>query len=155
MDREAWRAAIHGVAKSRTWLSDWTELNWTEHNLWNLSSPTRDWTQATAGKALSSNHWTTMELPQVDSCWSHLISGDKLVLPFLAQERVGRTFTGGIYAPFIRQIRAGRCCCICFFSIAFSSKWSLCRVTHAGVAYLIPYKYISMKCSHPRNAKLL
>ena len=29
MDREAWRAAIHGVAKSRTQLSDWTELNWT------------------------------------------------------------------------------------------------------------------------------
>ena len=29
MDREAWRAAIPGVAKSRTWLSDWTEL--TEH----------------------------------------------------------------------------------------------------------------------------
>ena len=27
MDREAWHAAIHGVAKSRTWLSDWTELN--------------------------------------------------------------------------------------------------------------------------------
>ena len=28
MDREAWRAGIHGVAKSRTWLSDWTELKW-------------------------------------------------------------------------------------------------------------------------------
>ena len=28
MDREAWRAAIYGIAKSRTWLSDWTELNW-------------------------------------------------------------------------------------------------------------------------------
>ena len=27
MDREAWRAAIHGVAKSRTRLSDWTELS--------------------------------------------------------------------------------------------------------------------------------
>jgi len=26
MDREAWRAAVHGVAKSQTWLSDWTEL---------------------------------------------------------------------------------------------------------------------------------
>ena len=31
---EAWRAAIHGVAKSRTWLSDWTELNWTEWLTW-------------------------------------------------------------------------------------------------------------------------
>ena len=30
MDREAWSAVIHGVSKSRTWLSDWTELNWTE-----------------------------------------------------------------------------------------------------------------------------
>ena len=28
MDRETWRAAIHGVTKSRTRLSDWTELNW-------------------------------------------------------------------------------------------------------------------------------
>ena len=30
MDREAWNAAIHGVEKIRTRLSDWTELNWTD-----------------------------------------------------------------------------------------------------------------------------
>ena len=30
MDREAWHAAIHGVAKSRTWLSDGSKLNWTQ-----------------------------------------------------------------------------------------------------------------------------
>ena len=30
MNREAWRAAIHEVTKSRTWLSYWTEPNWTE-----------------------------------------------------------------------------------------------------------------------------
>ena len=31
MDREAWCAVVHGVRKSWTWVSDWTELNW-----WNL-----------------------------------------------------------------------------------------------------------------------
>ena len=36
MDREAWRAAVHGVAKSWTWLSDWTELTQIsgEKNTW-------------------------------------------------------------------------------------------------------------------------
>ena len=28
MDMEAWPAAVHGIANSHTWLSDWTELNW-------------------------------------------------------------------------------------------------------------------------------
>ena len=41
MDREAWRAEIHGVTKSQTWLSDWTEL--TENFSWafwhNFSKP--------------------------------------------------------------------------------------------------------------------
>ena len=36
MNREAWHAAIHGVVKSRRWLSDWTELNWT-FKLWDLA----------------------------------------------------------------------------------------------------------------------
>ena len=33
MDREAWHAAIHGVAKNQTRLSNWNELNWTELNM--------------------------------------------------------------------------------------------------------------------------
>ena len=46
MDREAWRAAIHGVAKSRIRLSDWTELNWRlkriklTHSRWRKWQPT-------------------------------------------------------------------------------------------------------------------
>ena len=32
MDREAWRAVVHGVSKSRTRLSNWTELNWINQN---------------------------------------------------------------------------------------------------------------------------
>ena len=33
IDREAWRAAVHGVSKSQTQQSDWTELNWTEYSI--------------------------------------------------------------------------------------------------------------------------
>ena len=39
MDREAWGAVIHGVSKSQTRLSNWTELNW---NIWNLIRALRD-----------------------------------------------------------------------------------------------------------------
>ena len=41
MDREACCAAIHGVTKSRTWLSDWTELNW---NIFPIIAP-KSWVQ--------------------------------------------------------------------------------------------------------------
>ena len=37
MDREAWRAAAHGVTKSQTWLSNWTELKavlFTGNEIW-------------------------------------------------------------------------------------------------------------------------
>ena len=38
MDREAWRAVVHGITKSWTQLRDWTELNWTEWSclIWRL-----------------------------------------------------------------------------------------------------------------------
>ena len=45
MDREAWRAAVHGVAKSRTWLSNWTELKKVKIllPLWSWSCYARTW----------------------------------------------------------------------------------------------------------------
>ena len=51
MDREAWGALVHGVAKSQTRLSNWTELNWTELNFFmvQLSHPHK-----TAGKTIAS-----------------------------------------------------------------------------------------------------
>ena len=48
MDREAWCAAIHGVTKSWTWLSDWTELNCTELSPKSQLGSGRDSTQEQA-----------------------------------------------------------------------------------------------------------
>ena len=62
MDREAWRTAIHGVAKNWTWLSDWTELNWTHHQ--------------TSIYLSIQFHYTYIEISELLSCC------DKIILPF-------------------------------------------------------------------------
>ena len=61
MDREAWRAAIHGVVKSQTWLRDWTELNWS--SLFSSLSPNwrRQW------------HPTLVLLPGKSHGWRSLV----------------------------------------------------------------------------------
>ena len=61
MDREAWRAAVHGVTKSQTWLSDWTELNWLKHTLWKWS----------ASYARLSNVWAQGWCVFCSLLWSH------------------------------------------------------------------------------------
>ena len=38
-DREAWRAAVHGVTKSLTWLSDWTKNKWRRPHNFSVSKP--------------------------------------------------------------------------------------------------------------------
>ena len=43
MYREAWRVAIHGVAQSRTRLSNWTELNWGMQKIWKTQQWPQDW----------------------------------------------------------------------------------------------------------------
>ena len=47
MDRESWRAVVHGVTKSWTWLSDWTELNYGNNfsrDGWSIPEPfTKCW----------------------------------------------------------------------------------------------------------------
>ena len=55
MDREAWRAVVHGVAKSRPWLNNWSELNWTELN----------WTKSMVKNNINSNRLSKQEVVTV------------------------------------------------------------------------------------------
>ena len=43
MDREAWHAVVHGVSNSRTWLNNWTEVNWTQGRGWNTGKAKHTW----------------------------------------------------------------------------------------------------------------
>ena len=75
MDREAWHAAIHGVAKSRTRLSDWTELNW----MWvyhYVHGPKRQNLLAPKSVQLSGLKfcWAKSREKQMDQCLDKVIS---------------------------------------------------------------------------------
>ena len=66
-DRVAWRAAIHGFAKSWTRLSDWTELNWTRHpGVWDLvptcPRPTASWPPAHSPEKLNPSFLPSLAL---------------------------------------------------------------------------------------------
>ena len=94
MDREAWRAAVPGVAKSQTWLSDWTELNWTELNSCTilptpLSPPSAGSSHLLDKVLLKSHHLSACLLfhsfSQLSSCsqtatWLHLLSKEHEIL---------------------------------------------------------------------------
>ena len=71
MDREAWSAVVHGVAKNWTRLSDWTELNleiWTRHQL--------NWMEWRQGKFLG--RWSGLDLW---TCEAELSVGHQVVMP--------------------------------------------------------------------------
>ena len=72
MDREAWRAVIHGVAKSRTQLSDWTELNWTDglHIFFSMNS-------------IDKHLWWEPKKGYNPYRWTDIYKGSFTICPFL------------------------------------------------------------------------
>ena len=73
MEREAWHAAVHRVAKSQIWLSNWTELNWTEPGGKGLASMISK-LETTAYLALLFPSKTKL-LPSVHQIFSGLVTG--------------------------------------------------------------------------------
>ena len=91
MDREAWRAAIHGVTKSRTRLSNWTELNWSHK----IAIKSTDITLPTKVHIVTAIHFTVVtyrcqnwtikkaEGQRIDGfellCWRRLLRSDQSI----------------------------------------------------------------------------
>ena len=79
MDREAWRAAVHGVTKSRTWLSNWTELNWRRSNKSILKKINPGWSLEGVMLQLKLQYFGTWckELTHLKRpwCWERLKAG--------------------------------------------------------------------------------
>ena len=71
IDREAWRAAIHGVVKSWTRLSNWTELNWAELLGWFCTS-CQVQEESLSSSSLASRRWESWRVRQV--CLFHLVN---------------------------------------------------------------------------------
>ena len=93
MDREAWHAAVHGVTKSWTWLSDWTELNsvlraqlsW-PHLIWITSQSPSPNTVTLEAKSLTyewrgGDRHSVHITPHQNSCPSHM-QNTLIVLPW-------------------------------------------------------------------------
>ena len=126
MDREAWRAAVHGVAKSRTWLSDWTELNLPWFMNLTFQVPTQycslqHWTSITS----HIHNWTLLSL------WRHLFILSGVISPLFSSSILG-TYQPGefifqchIFLPFhtIHGVLKARI--LQWFAIPFSSGPSM------------------------------
>ena len=87
MDREAWRAEVLGVAKSRTWLSDWTDTWVNGYIMWHQSKG-QAWKQKTqplryVGFFLHTKQWNT-------EVWSQIkrINSDQAMQSFLTKQPV-------------------------------------------------------------------
>ena len=136
MDREAWRAAIHGVAKSRTRLSDWTELNWSMTNLPHGSNIPGScsillFTASDFASITSHIHnWVLLLL------WLHLFNLSGVISPLISSSIYG-TYRPGefifqcpIFLPFYTVHGVLKARILKWFSILFSSGPHFVRTLH-------------------------
>ena len=133
MDREAWCVAIHGVAKSRTWLSDWSDLIWSEVSMfvwtggWGMSlwcqeglgaggeAGNRGWD----GWMASLTRWTWVWVNSGSWWWT----GSAGVLRFMGSQRVGHDWATDLIWSDLK-------CHIYRYFMPYCSKFYLCLQFH-------------------------
>ena len=105
MDREAWRAAIHGVAKSRTWLSDWSDLIWSETSESEQTPQITLTCVSIMAITLTTGLQVTLHLVHVSSCGKYRLY--QFVIPTLACK------TGIALILYTRSLRLRQCSVTC------------------------------------------
>ena len=114
-DRKAWCAAVHGVAKRQTWLSDWTKLKGCTHN----------------------SYWTNSKYLQAMATHSRVLAwripgmGEPGGLPSMGSHRVGHNWSNLAVALISRVSNSWELCLyhrffFCTLHLTFFDNFSLC-----------------------------
>ena len=120
MDREAWRAAVHGIAKSRTWLRDWTELN---------SHP-----YVTTGKTIALTIW--IFVGKVMSLFFNVLS--RLGIAFLPRSK--HLLISRLQSPSAVILEPKKIVCHCFHCFPTYLPWSDETRCHILVFWMLSFK---------------
>ena len=143
MDREAWRPAIHGVAKSWTWLSNWTELNWLHYSLY------IDSFLIYSRSLLNLSCIFSILVSRLFICNSILFSRYWIIFAIINQSSLSGRFP--ISSSFVwsgGHLSWSFTCWVflCLLFILLCLGWPFCILAVCGVLFIVEFPYCGWGC---------